>query len=456
MGAAAADRARPARRRGARLRRAVRLYRRGRRRRRAGAARDPRPHLARPVCARRRSRHRRRDRDAGGHAIARAGGTDHADHRRRLACGDVEPDGGGAGGAAGLGQGARSGGDQMVFKRRPDVRQRAVGRGRQTASAFLPHCCCRPAGSRRRAWSRCAGACRATTAWICAPRCIGRCRSWPGRCPAIADRCWSPSNTSSRPRTATHSPRRLRPTPTFAACATARSTGITSSTPPIRAATSRCSWSRAGSSTCASTSASRALGPGHRGRSQEIPHRTGPAAGVAFHQRDLAGVMAAAALAGRRARSAARPHRAFCASGTSHRSRLARARQCDASRVNPLRGLAQDFRDVMARVVELPALRAHRPGHAVAYIDRDPHIDADPVRLSCRSRRAIDDGGRSPITALWAFLPRLGPRGSRRGLFRLPRHRGESWGEVAALCRTQKNAPARGRRANVVRRSASA
>ena len=62
LGAAAADRARPARRRGARLRRAVRLYRRGRRRRRAGAARDPRPHLARLVCARRRSRHRRRDR----------------------------------------------------------------------------------------------------------------------------------------------------------------------------------------------------------------------------------------------------------------------------------------------------------------------------------------------------------------------------------------------------------
>src|SRR3982074_2854717 len=49
-----------------------------------------------------------------------------------------------------------------------------------------------------------------------------------------------------------------------------------------------------------------------------------------------------------------------------------------------------------------------------------PHTDARRVRLSYRSRRAIDDGGRSPTTALWAFPPSTWPRGSGwRGLFRL-------------------------------------
>jgi len=48
-----------------------------------------------------------------------------------------------------------------------------------------------------------------------------------------------------------------------------------------------------------------------------------------------------------------------------------------------------------------------------------PHTGARRLALWCRSRRAIDDGGRSPTTALWAFPPSTWPRGSGlRGLFR--------------------------------------
>ena len=137
---------------------------------------------------------------------------------------------------------------------------------------------------------------------------------------------------------------------------------------------------------------------------------------------------------------------------------LARDRQLsDASRVNPTCvDPAQNSQSAMLIqpilpwpwVPDLPSRYAlARPGHAAARPGRARcpgsslalrarssgtrgglhrpkcdlhHIGADPIRLSFGSCRAIDDGGRSPITALWAFPPSTWPRGSGwRGLFRL-------------------------------------
>ena len=86
--------------------------------------------------------------------------------------------------------------------------------------------------------------------------------------------------------------------------------------------------------------------------------------------------------------------------------------------------------------------------------DRDQcdlhHIGIGPLGLWSECRRAIDDGGRSSTTALWAFPPSTWPRGSGlRGLF-LSRLRGEAWRGGRRMPATQKSAPAQGRRADLV------
>ena len=240
-------------------------------------------------------------------------------------------------------------------------------------------------------------------------------RHWPAPvvrrpCPAIAGRCWSPSNTPWRPTIATPSPGRWPPTRTSAA-ATARSTGTTSSTPPIRAATSRCSWSRAGSSICASTSAS----PARIWRSRP---RCGNSTSVRTRRSCRI--------------SSARPRwndgwRRLCRRRRRPHAKPVFHRHCRARPGNPS-SLDEWLPSMDARV---------KPGHdnsGDGHKCEVPHTGGRRLDLWWRSRRAIDDGGRSPTTALWAFPPSTWPRGSGlRGLFR-------SGGEqtAAALCARAK------------------
>ena len=87
----------------------------------------------------------------------------------------------------------------------------------------------------------------------------------------------------------------------------------------------------------------------------------------------------------------------------------------------------------------LPSMDARvKPGHdnsGDGHKCEVPHTGGRRLDLWWRSRRAIDDGGRSPTMALWAFPPSTWPRGSGlRGLFRF----GVSRKTIAALTRAKK------------------
>src|SRR6476646_3120789 len=87
-------------------------------------------------------------------------------------------------------------------------------------------------------------------------------------------------------------------------------------------------------------------------------------------------------------------------------------------------------------------LAGRDPGQPPAAGDRHKcdlhHIGIGPPGLWSKGRRAIDDGGRSSTTALWAFPPSTWPRGSgSRGLF-LSRLRGGPCRGARRIPPTQK------------------